>query len=102
MDLLGLVFQWFMANDLQQLMEFRQTAPQARLVGSPSHLEVPSAVARAVEGQDQKRERLPAFPVPLGVTLGKAAERHQAGFGWLYRERELCQALYQRLLEALG
>src|SRR5262245_10419879 len=62
-----------MANDLQQLMEFRQTAPQARLVGSPSHLEVPSAVARAVEGQAQKRERLQAFPLPLGVTLGKAA-----------------------------
>ena len=35
---------------------------------------MPSAVARAVQGQAQKRERLPAFPVPLGVTLGKAAE----------------------------
>jgi hypothetical protein len=58
-DLLGLVFQGFMSNDLQQLMEFRQTAPQARLVGSPSHLEAPSEVARTVEGQAQKRALLP-------------------------------------------
>jgi hypothetical protein len=62
---------------------------------------VPSAVARAVEGQAQKRERLPAFSLPLGGTLGNAAERHQAGFGWLSRERDLGQALCKRLREAL-
>src|SRR5262249_56003558 len=83
-----------MANDLQQLMEFRQTAPQARLVGSPSHLEVPSAVARAVEGQAQKRERLPAVPLPLCGTLGTAAEPHHTGFWWLLHARKLRQTLY--------
>src|SRR5215468_11231787 len=90
-----------MAHALQQLMDLRQTAPSARLVGSPSHREVPSAVARAGEGQAQKRARLPAFPVPLGVTLGTAAERHQAGFGWLYHARKLRPTLYQRLREAV-
>src|SRR5262245_30442377 len=50
-DLLGLLLQRFMSNDLQQLMEFCQTASQTRLVGSPSHLEVPLAVARAVQGK---------------------------------------------------
>ncbi len=50
-DLLGLLLQRCMSNDLQQLMEFRQTASQARRVCSPSHLEVPLAVARAVKGK---------------------------------------------------
>jgi hypothetical protein len=78
-DLLGLVFQRFMSNDLQQLMEFCQTAPQARLVRSPSHLEVSSVVACAVEGKTEKRKRLSASPVPFGVTLSKATEGHQTG-----------------------
>lgn len=62
---------------------------------------MPSAVARAVPGQAQKRARLPAFPVPLGGTLGTPAARHQAGLGWRYRARELRQALSQDLLNAL-
>jgi hypothetical protein len=52
-DLLGLVLQRFMANNLQQLMEFGQTAPQVRLVRFPSHLEVASVVACAVEGKTE-------------------------------------------------
>jgi hypothetical protein len=101
-DLLGLLFQRLMAKDLQQLMEFRPATPQARLVGPPSHLEVALAVARAVEGQAQKRARLLAFPGPLGVACGQAAEGHQAGLGRLSREGALRQALDQHLLAAVG
>ena len=91
-----------MAHDLQQLMEFRQTASQTRLVGSLSHLEVPLAVARAVKGKAQKRERLPAFPLLLGMPLSKAAEGHHASLGRLYGEREFRQALHQHLLTRAG
>src|SRR5215510_6854035 len=90
-----------MANNLQQLMEFGQTAPQARLVRSPSHLAVPSVVACAVEGKTEKRQRLSASLVPFGVTLRKATEGHQTGFRRLEREGELRQTLLQHLLEAL-
>ena len=82
-DLLGLVFQRCMSHDLQQLMASCQTAPQARLVRSPSHLEVSSVVACAVEGKTEKRKRLSASPVPFGVTLSKATKGHQTGLGWL-------------------
>src|SRR5262249_27305821 len=99
--LLGLLLQRCMAHDLQQLMEFCQPASQARLVGSPSHLAVPLAVAPAVQGKAQTRERLPTFSVPRGVAFGKATERAQTGVGRRQRKRELRQALSQRPREAL-
>ena len=101
MDLLGLVFQRFMAQDLQQLMAFCQTAPHACLVRSPSHLEVASVVAGAVEGKTEKRKRLSASPVPFGVPRSKATEGHQTGLGRLSRQGALRQTLPQRLREAL-
>jgi hypothetical protein len=39
--------------------------------------------------------------VPLGITLGKAAERHQTGCGRLERACDLRQALHQHLRKAL-
>ena len=57
-------------------MEFGQTALQSGLVGFPSHLEIATVVACTVVGKTQKRERLRAFPLPLGVTFGRAAKRH--------------------------
>jgi hypothetical protein len=64
-DLLGLLFQRFMSNDLQQLMEFRQATLQARLVGPPSHLEVshipPNLVVECVK-RITKYAFLESFP----------------------------------------
>lgn len=89
-----------MAHDLPQLMAWRQPASQARRVGAPAHRAVPWAVARAVPGNAQKRARLVTFPLPLGITCGTPAERHEAGGGRLQRERTLCEALHQHRREA--
>jgi hypothetical protein len=61
-ELGDLCFERFVSNTLQQLMKVRQTAPQARLVGFPSHLEMALVVVRKVVGQAQKRERRRPFP----------------------------------------
>jgi hypothetical protein len=89
------------SHTLQPLMKGRQTAPQARLVGFPSPLEMSWVVARAVVGQAQKRERLRPFPWPPRLALGNTTARHEARFIRREGSSEFRQPRDQDLLEAL-
>jgi hypothetical protein len=91
----------FVSTTLQQLMTVRQTAPQARLVGCPSPLDMSVVVARAVVGQAQKRERLRPFPWPPRLALGNTTARHEARFIRREGSSEFRQPLDHDLLEAL-
>jgi hypothetical protein len=94
-------FERLVPHTLQQLMQVRQTAPQACLVGLPSHLEVSVVVARAVVGQAQKRERLRPFPLLPRLALGTPPERDEARFARLEGSSTFRQPLDQDLLETL-
>jgi hypothetical protein len=100
-ELGDLCFERFVPHTPQQLMKVRQTAPQARLVSFPSHLEMSLVVVRAVVGQAQKRERRWPFPLPARLALGKPPERHEARFIRLEGSSKFRQALDQDSLEAL-
>ena len=100
-ELYDLRFKRCVSNTLQQLMKVCQTAPQARLVGFPAHLELALVVARAGVGQAQKRERLRPFPLPPRLALGKPPERPKARFIRLEGSSEFRQPLDQHSLEAL-
>jgi hypothetical protein len=96
-----LVFKRFMPSDLQQLLEFGQTALYARLDRFPSHLDIAPVVTGAVQGKAEKRARLQASPAPFGVPFGKTAEGHHTGLRRLQSQGKLRQALDECLLETL-
>ena len=100
-ELGDLGFERLVSKTLQQLMHLRQTAPQARLVGFPSHLEMSLVVTRAVVGEAEKRQRLRPFPLSPCLALGKGTERHEVRFRRLEGSSAFRQALGQDLLEAL-
>jgi hypothetical protein len=100
-ELYDLRLKRFVSKTLQPLMNVGQTAPQARLVGFPPHLEISWVVARAVVGQAQNRARLRPFPWPPRRALGTPPERHQARFIRRAGSSEFRQPLDQDALAAL-
>jgi hypothetical protein len=76
-DLSRLFGKRFVPTTLQELMEVSQTALQSGFLGFPSHLEGASTVARAVEGEAQKRQGFSAVPLPGGIPCGEPPAGHQ-------------------------
>ncbi len=100
-ELCDLCVTRFVSKTLPPLMNVRQTAPQARLAGCPSHLDMSLVVARAVVGQAQNRARLRPCPLPPRLALGNTPERHEARLIRLEGSSALRPPFDQDRLEAL-
>jgi hypothetical protein len=101
-DLADLLADLVMPNAPHQFLQRQKASPEARLLGTHTHLEVTLPVARAVERQAQKVDCVWALPAAMlaRVSLREPTELDQLGLGRFQSETELAQPSTQGILHA--
>ena len=89
-------------NIAHELPETGHSAAKSRLLRLSANLVVAVAIARAVVGKAQKRERLWALALHAGLPLRKSTKLHQLGLARLQGKREFTQPLAQNRLNSFS
>jgi hypothetical protein len=83
-----------------QRLQWRETAPQARFLGAHPNLKVAFQVARAVQGEAQKIDRLWAPPAVLTrVSLREPTELNELRLGRFQIQVKLSQSFAESILD---
>jgi len=101
-DLADLLADLVMPNAPHQFLQRQKASPEARLLGTHTHLEVALPVPRAVQRQTQIVDGFRAFPAATlaRVSLSEPAELDQFGLARLQSEAEPAQPTTQSVLYA--
>jgi hypothetical protein len=97
-----LVLERPVPNIAHELPEIGHSAAKSRLLRLATNLVVAFAIARAVVGKAQKRERLWALALHAGLPLRKSTKLNQLGLARLQRKREFIESLAQNRLNSFS